>query len=64
MASELDINLRFEHPEPGTTQVADTVAWEHSPPGTGPIPVYPNLQKDKAVANGWRRDSPPAAFED
>jgi hypothetical protein len=42
--------------------VADTVAWEHSEPGTGPIPNYQNPESDRAIAGGWRRDSPPAAF--
>lgn len=42
--------------------VAETVAWEMSEPGTGPTPVYQNPELDKAIAQGWRRDSPPAAF--
>lgn len=41
---------------------AETIAWEHSEPGSGPTPVYDD--PDKAEANGWRLDSPPAAFKD
>jgi len=37
-------------------------AWERSEPGTGPTPVYDDPNKDKAIKQGWRRDSPPAAF--
>jgi len=40
---------------------------EHSEPGTGtggePTP-RPQEDKDKAIEGGWRRDSPPAAFEE
>jgi signal peptide peptidase SppA len=40
---------------------------EHSEPGTGtggePIP-RPQEDKDKAIEGGWRRNSPPAAFEE
>lgn len=38
-------------------------AYERANPGTGsPLPpVYPPDGKD--VVNGWRRNSPPAAFE-
>lgn len=42
--------------------VAETVAWERSEPGTGPTPVYEDVTQDKAIMQGWRRDSPPAAF--
>lgn len=42
--------------------VAESVAWEMSEPGTGPIPVYQEPEKDKDIAGGWRRDSPPAAY--
>lgn len=38
-------------------------AWERSEPGSGPVPVYDTLE-DKAIKNGWRRDSPPAAFSE
>ena len=36
-------------------------AWERSEPGTGPTPVYDDVE-DKAIVGGWRVDSPPAAF--
>lgn len=42
---------------------SDTSAWERSEPGSGPTPVYNEPEKDKAIKNGWRRDSPPPAFE-
>lgn len=42
--------------------VAETVAWEHSEPGTGPAPVYQNPENDKAIKNGWRVDPWPAAY--
>lgn len=42
--------------------VADTVAWEMSEPGTGPTPNYQNPELDKAIKEGWRYPSPPAAF--
>lgn len=41
----------------------DSVAWERSQPGSGPTPKYPDPSSDKAIVNGWRYDSPPAAFE-
>ena len=41
---------------------------EHSEPGTGfggePTPREPPETGDPAIEGGWRRDSPPAAFED
>lgn len=43
--------------------VADTVRWEHSEPGTGPTPVNMSPESDKAIKNGWRLGSPPAAKE-
>lgn len=57
-------NSPYEVPIPGTNQTSDIVAWEKSPPGSGPTPVYPDLSQDKAVKNGWRYPSPPAAFEE
>jgi len=38
---------------------------EHSEPGTGepPEPREPPEEGDPAIEGGWRRDSPPAAFE-
>jgi hypothetical protein len=42
----------------------ETVAWERSEPGTGPIPAYEDPSKDKSIATGSRRDSPPIAFEE
>ena len=43
--------------------VTETTAWSRSQPGTGDvIPKYQSPEDDKAVAGGWRRDSPPASF--
>ena len=51
-------------PRPHASYDADK---EHSEPGTGlggePTPREPPETGDRAIANGWRRDSPPAAFE-
>jgi len=44
--------------------VAEHVAWEMSEPGTGPMPVYQSPEKDKDIANGWRRESPLAAYSE
>lgn len=42
----------------------ESVALEHSEPGTNPIvPRYLNSTDDRAVVSGSRRDSPPAAYE-
>lgn len=39
------------------------VAEALSEPGSGPAPVYLDVEReDKAVRNGWRRDSPPIAY--
>jgi len=35
--------------------------WGRSEPGTGSAPIYDDVE-DKAVKNGWRVDSPPAAY--
>lgn len=43
----------------------ETIAWEHSEPGTGPIPRYqPPEDDDRAVKSGSRRDSPPVAYQE
>lgn len=42
--------------------VSESTAWGHSEPGTGPVPEYQNPERDKAIAGGWRRESPQAAF--
>jgi hypothetical protein len=34
-------------------------AWNRSEPGTGPDPVYYDPGIDRAIKNGWRRDTPP-----
>ncbi len=51
-------------PRPRASYDADK---EHSEPGTGlggePTPREPPETGDRAIENGWRRDSPPAAFE-
>lgn len=39
----------------------ETAAFERMNPGTGLNPVYSPLDPD--ILNGWRRLSPPAAFE-
>lgn len=39
----------------------ETAAFERMNPGTGNNPVYSPLTTD--IINGWRRISPPAAFE-
>jgi hypothetical protein len=43
--------------------MAEHSHWERSEPGQGGIviPVY-DTRVDKAIAGGWRRDSPQAAF--
>lgn len=41
--------------------VADHVAYETATPGVM-APNFQNPEKDKAIAGGWRRESPPAAF--
>lgn len=41
----------------------ETIAWEHSEPGTGPTPVYTEADKDKAIKSGSRIDTPPIAKE-
>jgi len=39
------------------------IAEAYSEPGTGPSPAYLDVEReDKAVRNGWRRDSPPIAY--
>lgn len=42
----------------------ETIAQEHSEPGTGPppIPKRDDPDKDRAIKSGSRRDSPPAAY--
>lgn len=40
----------------------EIAAWEHSEPGTGPMPVYGDAAQDKAIKNGWRVESWPAAY--
>jgi signal peptide peptidase SppA len=51
-------------PQPRASYDADK---EHSEPGTGlggePTPREPPETGDRAIEGGWRRDSPPAAFE-
>jgi signal peptide peptidase SppA len=51
-------------PRPHASYDADK---EHSEPGTGlggePTPREPPETGDPAIVGGWRRDSPPAAFE-
>lgn len=39
----------------------EEAAYERMNPGTGNAPVYSPLDQD--VVNGWRRWSPPVAFE-
>ena len=40
----------------------ESIAWEHSEPGSGPTPVYSDPNKDKSIKSGSRIDSPPAAY--
>lgn len=51
-------------PQPRASYDADK---EHSEPGTGlggePTPREPPEEGDPMIVNGWRRDSPPAAFD-
>jgi len=35
--------------------------WERAEPGSGSGAVYDDFE-DKAIKNGWRVDSPPAAY--
>jgi len=30
--------------------------------GSGPAPVYADTDEDKAIKNGWRRETPPIAY--
>lgn len=44
--------------------VSEISALERAQPGTGMIQKLQRPETDLAVKNGWRRDSPPAAFVD
>jgi len=60
----LERSIRVSRIERHRDQMAkkESAAWEHSEPGTGPIPVYSDPEKDKSIKTGSRRDTPPIAY--